>query len=83
MEINAKGISYQFADSDGSTKSITVTLGGNETSNYINGSFVIEASDLTDGETLDDLNKKKITVLGLKKMEAYVKTQLIALGEVQ
>lgn len=78
MKINAKGISYQFADSDGSTKSITVNLSGDEMPNYINGSFVIEASDLTDSETLDDLNKKKITTLGLKKMEAYVKA---ALGE--
>lgn len=78
MKINAKGISYQFADSDGSTKSITVNLSGDEMPNYINGSFVIEASDLTDSETLDDLNKKKITALGLKKMEAYVKA---ALGE--
>lgn len=82
MKINAKGISYQFADSDGSTKSITVNLSGDEMPNYINGSLVIEASDLTDSETLDDLNKKKITVLGLKKMEAYVKSQLTALGEV-
>lgn len=82
MKINAKGISYQFADSDGSTKSITVNLSGDEMPNYINGSLVIEASDLTDGETLDDLNKKKITVLGLKKMEAYIKAQLTALGEV-
>lgn len=78
MKINAKGISYQFADSDGSTKSITVNLSGDEMPNYINGSLVIEASDLTDSETLDDLNKKKITTLGLKKMEAYVKA---ALGE--
>lgn len=82
MKINAKGISYQFADSDGSTKSITVNLSGDEMPNYINGSLVIEASDLTDSETLDDLNKKKITVLGLKKMEAYIKAQLTALGEV-
>lgn len=82
MKINTKGISYQFADSDGSTKSITVNLSGDEMPNYINGSLVIEASDLTDGETLDDLNKKKITVLGLKKMEAYIKAQLTALGEV-
>lgn len=81
MKINAKGISYQFADSDGSTKSISVNLGGNEVSNYINGSLLIEASDLTDDETLDDLNKKKITVLGLKKMEAYIKAELAALGE--
>lgn len=81
MKINTKGISYQFADSDGSTKSITVNLSGDEMPNYINGSLVIEASDLTDSETLDDLNKKKITVLGLKKMEAYVKAQLTALGE--
>lgn len=81
MKINIKGISYQFADSDGSTKSITVNLSGDEMPNYINGSLVIEASDLTDSETLDDLNKKKITVLGLKKMEAYVKAQLTALGE--
>lgn len=81
MEIKPKGISYQFADLDGSTKSITVNLSGDEMPNYINGSLVIEASDLTDSETLDDLNKKKITVLGLKKMEAYVKSQLTALGE--
>lgn len=78
MKINAKGISYQFADSDGSTQSITVNLSGDETPNYINGSFVIKASDMTDDTTLDDLNKKQITTLGLKKMEAYVKG---ALGE--
>lgn len=81
MEIKPKDISYQFADSDGSTQSITVNLSGDETPNYINGSLVIKASDLTDSETLDDLNKKKITVLGLKKMEAYVKAELTALGE--
>lgn len=78
MKINAKGISYQFADSDGSTQSITVNLSGDETPNYINGSFVIKASDLTDSQNLDDLNKKQISILGLKKMEAYVKA---ALGE--
>lgn len=78
MKINAKGISYQFADSDGSTQSITVNLSGDETPNYINGSFVIKASDMTDDTTLDDLNKKQITTLGLKKMETYVKA---ALGE--
>lgn len=78
MKINAKGISYQFADSDGSTQSITVNLSGDEMPNYINGSLVIKASDMTDDTTLDDLNKKQITTLGLKKMEAYVKA---ALGE--
>jgi hypothetical protein len=78
MKINARGISYQFADSDGSTKSITVNLIGDEAPNYINGSFVIVASDLTDGTTLDSLNKTQISTLGLKKMEAYVKA---ALGE--
>lgn len=78
MKINARGISYQFTDSDGSTKSITVNLSGDEAPNYINGSLVIVASDLTDGTTLDSLNKTQITTLGLKKMEAYVKA---ALGE--
>lgn len=78
MKIKARGISYQFSDSDGSTKSITVNLSGTEASDYINGSLVITASDLTDGATLDSLNKTQITTLGLKKMEAYVKA---ALGE--
>ncbi len=78
MKINARGISYQFSDSDGSTKAITVNLSGTEASDYINCSLVITASDLTDGTTLDDLNKTQITTLGLKKMEAYVKE---ALGE--
>lgn len=76
MKINARGISYQFADSDGSTKAITVNLSGDEAPNYINGSLVITASDLTDGTTLDSLNKTQITTLGLKKMEAYVKETL-------
>ena len=66
MKINARGINYQFADSDGSTKAITVNLSGTEASDYINGSLVITASDLTDGTTLDSLNK----------MEAYVKATL-------
>ncbi|MBT9057394.1 hypothetical protein BTJ26_08985 [Lactobacillus delbrueckii subsp. bulgaricus] len=78
MKINARGISYQFSDADGSTKSITVNLSGNEDTNYINGTFAIMASDLTDGTTLDSLNKTQITTWGLKKMEAYVKA---ALGE--
>lgn len=78
MKINAKGISYQFADSDGSTQSITVNLSGEQSPNYLSGSFVITASDMTDDTTLDDLNKKQITTLGLKKLEAYVKA---ALGE--
>ncbi len=76
MKINARGISYQFLDSDGSTKSITVNLSGDEAPNYINGSLVIVASDLTDGATLDSLNKTQITTLGLKKLEAYVKDTL-------
>lgn len=78
MKINAKGISYQFADSDGSTQSITVNLSGEQSPNYLSGSFVITASDMTGDTTLDDLNKKQITTLGLKKLEAYVKA---ALGE--
>lgn len=76
MKINARGISYQFADSDGSTKAITVNLSGTEASDYINCSLVITASDLTDSTTLDSLNKTQITTLGLKKMEAYVKKTL-------
>lgn len=78
MKINVRGISYQFSDSDGSTQSITVNLSGTEVSDYINASFVIKPSDLTDNSTLDDLNKKQVTTLGLKKLEAYVKN---ALGE--
>lgn len=76
MKINARGISYQFSDSDGSTKSITINLSGTEASDYINCSLVITASDLTDSTTLDSLNKTQITTLGLKKMEAYVKKTL-------
>lgn len=76
MKINARGISYQFSDSDGSTQSITVNLSGSEASDYINASFVIKPSDLTDNSTLDDLNKKQIRTLGLKKLEAYVKAEL-------
>ena len=78
MKINARGISYQFADSDGSTKSITINLSGTEASDFINSSLVITASDLTDGATLDSLNKTQIATLGFKKLEAYVKA---ALGE--
>ena len=76
MEIKPKGISYQFSDSDGSTQSITINLSGAEASDYISGSFVIKASDLTDNAALDSLNKMQITNLGLKKMEAYVKATL-------
>lgn len=76
MTINARGISYQFSDSDGSTKSITINLSGTEASDYINGSLVITASDLTDGTTLDSLNKTQVTTLGLKKLEAYIKETL-------
>ena len=76
MKINVRGISYQFSDSDGSTKSITVNLSGTEGADYINASLVIKPSDLTDNSTLDDLNKKQIGTLGLKKLEAYVKNEL-------
>lgn len=76
MKINARGISYQFTDSDDSTQSITINLSGSDASDYISGSFTIKASDLTDSTTLDSLNKKQITALGLKKMEAYVKETL-------
>ncbi|GHN50777.1 hypothetical protein [Lactobacillus delbrueckii] len=76
MKINAKGISYQFSDSDGSTQSITINLSGSDASDYISGLFAIKSSDLTDSTTLDSLNKTQITALGLKKMEAYVKAAL-------
>ena len=76
MKINVRDISYQFSDSDGSTQSITINLSGTEGADYINASFVIKQSDLTDNLTLDDLNKKQIETLGLKKLEAYVKNEL-------
>lgn len=76
MKINARGISYQFSDSDGSTQLININLSGSEASDYISSSFAIKPSDLTDGTTLDSLNKKQITALGLKKMEDYVKAAL-------
>lgn len=67
MEIKTTSLEYKF-DTDGSTKSIAVSLTGNDGTDYINANMAVTTDDLGDGQTFDDLTKKDITTIAKAKL---------------
>ena len=67
MDLRVSSINYQIAQ-DETTDSISTTISGNESGNYINATIVIVAADLPSGtESLDDLTRKDIQKIALSK----------------
>lgn len=72
MDLRVSNINYQIAQ-DETTTSISTTISGNESGNYINATIVIVAADLpSDKETLDDLTRKDIQKIALGKLQTLV-----------
>ncbi len=64
-------IQYNFNE-DGETENITVSMQHNESPNYISASVQLTADDVTDGSTLDDLTRKRVTELAHAKIVKIV-----------
>ena len=72
MDLRVSNINYQIAQ-DETTSSISTTISGNESGNYINATIMIVAADLPSGkETLDDLTRKDIQKIALGKLQTLV-----------
>lgn len=72
MDLRVSSINYQIAQ-DETTDSISTTISGNESGNYINATIVIVAADLPSGtESLDDLTRKDIQKIALSKLQKLV-----------
>ena len=72
MDLRVSNINYQIAQ-DETTNSISTTISGNESGNYINATVMIVAADLPSGkETLDDLTRKDIQKIALGKLQTLV-----------
>ena len=72
MDLRVSSINYQIAQ-DETTDSISTTISGNESGNYINATIMIVAADLPSGkETLDDLTRKDIQKIALGKLQTLV-----------
>ena len=72
MDLRVSSINYQIAQ-DETTTSISTTISGNESGNYINATIMIVAADLPSGkETLDDLTRKDIQKIALGKLQTLV-----------
>lgn len=72
MDLRVSNINYQIAQ-DETTTSISTTISGNESGNYINATIMIVAADLPSGkETLDDLTRKDIQKIALSKLQNLV-----------
>lgn len=72
MDLRVSNINYQIAQ-DETTNSISTTISGNESGNYINATIMIVAADLPSGkETLDDLTHKDIQKIALGKLQTLV-----------
>jgi len=67
MNIKKTALTYNF-DGDGNTSSITVSLSGNEGVDYLNANMSVTVSDLTDGQTFDNLTMKAITTIARAKL---------------
>lgn len=67
MNIKKTALTYNF-DGDGNTSSITVSLSGNDGADYLNANMSITVSDLTDGQTFDNLTMKDITTIARDKL---------------
>ncbi|KHO13138.1 hypothetical protein OA78_0889 [Latilactobacillus curvatus] len=67
MNIKKTALTYNF-DGDGNTTSITVSLSGNEGADYLNANMSVTVSDLTDGQTFDNLTMKDITTIARAKL---------------
>ncbi|QAR35273.1 hypothetical protein [Latilactobacillus curvatus] len=67
MEIKTTSLEYKF-DNEGSTKSIAVSLTGNDGTDYVNANMAVTTDDLGDGQTFDDLTKKDITTIAKVKL---------------
>ncbi|MFT8882667.1 MAG: hypothetical protein ABF975_01475 [Liquorilactobacillus hordei] len=57
MTITLNRLAYQFG-TDNATTSVQVGLSGSQDGNSISASLQINATDLTDGKTFDDMSKK-------------------------
>lgn len=72
MDLRVSNINYQIAQ-DETTTSITTTISGNESGNYINATIMIVAADLpSDKGTLDDLTRNDIQKIALGKLQTLV-----------
>ena len=72
MNLRVSNINYQIAQ-DETTTSITTTISGSESGNYISATIMIVAADLpSDKGTLDDLTRKDIQKIALGKLQTLV-----------
>ena len=72
MDLRVSNINYQIAQ-DETTTSITTTISGSESGNYISSTIMIVAADLPSGtESLDDLTRKNIQKIALGKLQTLV-----------
>lgn len=68
MEIKMSNLNYNF-DNNGNTSSINISFSGNDSSNYVNATMVVDSKDLPQGvNSLDDLNRKQVQQLGREKL---------------
>lgn len=67
MNIKKTNLTYNF-DGDGNTSSISVSLSGQDGADYLNANMSVNANDLTDGQTFDDMTMNDITKIARAKL---------------
>lgn len=71
MDLRVSSINYQIAQDE--TTSITTTISGSESGNYISATIMIVAADLpSETESFDDLTRKNIQKIALGKLQTLV-----------
>lgn len=66
MELKTTNINYNY-DMEGNLNNISISLSGNQDMDNINAYIVLE-----DDGTLEDLNKKQLTVKAIEKLKELI-----------
>ncbi|MDG2544121.1 hypothetical protein [Lactiplantibacillus plantarum] len=74
MEIINQSIQYQMETSTGNTDSVVVGLHGKTDKLEFSANLTIVAADLEVGTTFDDLSKKQLSALAVKKLPKLMPT---------
>lgn len=74
MQIINQSIQYQMETSTGNTTSVVVGLHGKSDKLEFSANLTVVAADLEAGATFDDLSKKQLSTLAIKKLPKLMPT---------
>lgn len=74
MQIINQSIQYQMETATGNTESVVVGLHGKSDKLEFSANLTVVAADLEEGTTFDDLSKKQLSALAVKKLPKLMPT---------